>query len=149
IMDQFIAALGQANHALLIDCRTLEPKAVPLPLTDSVVLVCDTRKRHELASSEYNERRAECQRGVALLRAVLPDVRALRDVSVAAFEEHASRLPDTGRRRCRHIVTENARTVAAARALAANELEEFGRLMASSHRSLRDDYEVSSSELDL
>jgi len=149
IMDQFIASLGRADHALLIDCRSLEPQAVPLALSGAVVLICDTRVKHELASSEYNKRRAECQEGVRLLKEALPDIRALRDVSVAELEEHESRLPQPIRKRCRHVVTENARTLAAARALSANDLAEFGRLMALSHRSLRDDYEVSCPELDL
>jgi galactokinase len=149
IMDQFIASLGQADHALLIDCRSLEPQAVPLALPGAVVLICDTRVKHELASSEYNKRRAECQQGVRLLKELLPDIRALRDVSVSQLEEHQSRLPQPIRKRCRHVVTENARTVAAARALSKNDLPEFGRLMALSHRSLREDYEVSCPELDL
>src|SRR5260221_6043789 len=84
-----------------------------------------------------------------MLHQVLPGIRALRDVSVAEFEEHEKRLPDPVRQRCRHVVTENARTLAAARALLENELTEFGRLMVSSHRSLRQDYEVSCPELDL
>jgi len=149
IMDQFIASLGQANHALLIDCRSLVPEAVPLALPGAVVLICDTRVKHELASSEYNKRRSECQQGVKLLKEVLPDIRAFRDVSVAELEEHAARLPQPIRKRCKHVVTENARTVAAARALSANDLAQFGRLMALSHLSLREDYEVSCPELDL
>jgi galactokinase len=149
IMDQFIATLGRADHALLIDCRTLEARPVPLSLPGSVVLVCDTKVKHQLASSEYNKRRAECQRGVDLLRASLPDVRALRDVSVDAFERHESMLSELVRKRCRHVITENARTLAAAEALERNDLRETGRLMFESHRSLRDDYEVSCPELDL
>jgi galactokinase len=149
IMDQFIASLGQADHALLIDCRSLEPQAVPLALPDAVILICDTKVKHELASSEYNKRRAECQQGVKLLKEALPDVRALRDVTVEQFEKHEGRLPEPIRKRCRHVITENDRTVAAVRALSRNDLAEFGRLMALSHRSLRDDYEVSCPELDV
>jgi galactokinase len=149
IMDQFIATLARADHALLIDCRTLEAVPVPLALPGAVILICDTRAKHELASSEYNKRRAECQRGVEILRQWLPDARALRDVSIASFEEHEARLPDPVRGRCRHVVTENARTLSAAHALGQNDLQEVGRLMFASHKSLRDDYEVSSPELDL
>jgi galactokinase len=149
IMDQFIASLGQADHALLIDCRSLEPQAVPLALPGAVVLFFATRVKHDLASSEYNKRRAECQQGVKLLKEVLPEIRALRDVTVSDLEEHQARLPEPIRKRCRHVVTENARTVAAAHALSRNDLVEFGRLMALSHRSLREDYEVSCPELDL
>jgi galactokinase len=148
IMDQFIAALGRAGHALLIDCRALTTRPIPLDTTRALFVVCDTRVKHELAASAYNERRAECERGVELLRAALPGIRALRDVSVAEFEQHAGLLPEPVRRRCRHVVTENARTLAAAEALSADRLEEMGRLMYESHESLRRDYEVSCPELD-
>jgi galactokinase len=149
VMDQFIATLGQSDHALLIDCRTLVTTPVPMSLPDTVVLVCDTRVKHDLSSSEYNRRRDECLRGVDILRRALPGIGALRDVSVADFERLAEKLDEPVRRRCRHVVTENARTLAAVRALSDNDLREFGRLMAESHRSLRDDYEVSCPELDL
>ena len=149
IMDQFIAALGRKGHALLIDCRTLEASPVPLDTSEVAVCICDSKVKHELSASEYNTRRAECERGVALLKGVLPDIKALRDVSVAEFERHGGLLPDPVRRRCRHIVTENERTLAAAAALRRGDLAEMGRLMYLSHRSLRDDYEVSCRELDV
>jgi galactokinase len=148
IMDQFVAALGRRGHALLIDCRSLRSTPVPLDTSETAIVVCDTRVKHDLASSAYNTRRAECERGVELLRAVMPDIRALRDVSVEEFERHEGLLPEPVRRRCRHVVTENARTLAAADALTRGDLWEMGRLMDRSHRSLRDDYEVSSAELD-
>ncbi|MBA3768028.1 MAG: galactokinase [Acidobacteria bacterium] len=148
IMDQLVAALGRRGHALLIDCRSLEVEAIPINLESLAVVVCDTRVQHELSSSEYNKRRAECERGVELLREWLPGIRALRDVSPPEFEQYESRLPDTIRRRCRHVVTENARTLEAARSLRTGNREEMGQLMACSHRSLRDDYEVSCAELD-
>jgi galactokinase len=149
IMDQFVAALGEEGHALLIDCRALT--AVPLPLDTSsmVVAICDTNVKHALASSEYNTRRAECERGVQILSEALPGIRALRDVSVDDFLKHEERLPEPVRRRCRHVVTEDARTLAAAEALRAGELEKMGQLMVLSHASLRDDYEVSCRELDI
>lgn len=149
IMDQFTAALGRSNHALLIDCRSLETNYIPLDTSRVSVVICDTHVKHELASSEYNARRAECERGVEILRQVLPGVRALRDVSVADLQACEERLPEPIRRRCRHIVTENARTLAAANALSAGDLEGMGRLMFLAHDSLRDDYEVSCAELDL
>ena len=149
VMDPMISALGAADHALLIDCRSLEATPVPLALPDHVIAVLDTRVTHELASSAYNDRRAECERGVELLRRWLPDVRALRDVTPDAFEPIAGELPEPVRRRCRHVVGENARTLAAASALRSGDLARFGRLMGESHRSLRDDYEVSCPELDL
>ncbi|HVG39423.1 MAG TPA: galactokinase [Pyrinomonadaceae bacterium] len=149
IMDQYIAALGRAGHALLIDCRSLVPTLIPVDTTETAIVMCDTHVKHELASSEYNLRRAECERGVELLREVLPEIRALRDVSVAEFEPDEQRLPEPIRRRCRHVITENARTLAAATALKNGNLTEMGHLMAASHRSLRDDYEVSCAELDI
>jgi galactokinase len=149
IMDQFVAALGRSGHALLIDCRSLSSTPVPLNTSETAIVVCDTHVKHELASSAYNERRAECERGVELLRAVMPDVKALRDVSVEQFEQHEHVLPEPVRRRCRHVVMENARTLAAADALTRGDLWEMGRLMDRSHKSLRDDYEVSSAELDV
>ena len=149
IMDQFIAALGRAGHALLIDCRSLEAKLVPFDTSQVSVVICDTRVKHKLSSSEYNTRRAECEQGVGILRKSLPGIRALRDVSVAEFEQYEHQLPDVIRRRCRHVVTENERTLAAAEALRRGDLPEMGRLMDRSHRSLRDDFEVSCHELDL
>jgi galactokinase len=149
IMDQFVAALGQKGHALLIDCRTLEATPVPLDTSGMAVVICDTNVKHELSSSEYNVRRAECERGVELLRAALPGIRALRDVSVEEFYRHEGLLPEPIRRRCRHVVTENERTLAAARSLNDGDLDGMGHLMYASHRSLRDDYEVSCRELDV
>ena len=148
IMDQFVAALGRAGHALLIDCRTLEAAPVPLDTARAPVVICDTNVRHELSSSEYNTRRAECERGVELLKEVLPGITQLRDVSVADFKEHEALLPEPVRRRCRHAVTENERTLRAVGALRRGDLGEAGRLMNESHASLRDDYEVSCAELD-
>lgn len=149
IMDQYIAALGRAGNALLIDCRTLEAKHIPLDTAAAAIVICDSRVKHQLASSEYNTRRAECERAVALLREFLPGIRALRDVSVADFNRYGNHLPEPIKRRCRHVVTENERTLRAAEALGAGDLAAMGRLMAVSHQSLRDDYEVSCAELDL
>src|SRR4051812_32077522 len=149
IMDQYIAALGQKDAALLIDCRTLETKSLPIQLGSVSVLICDTRVKHELSSSEYNLRRAECLRASNILAKFMPGVRTLRDVSVADFERLAAQLPGAVRSRCRHVVTENVRTLAAADALAAGDLHAMGKLMSESHVSLRDDYQVSCEELDV
>jgi galactokinase len=149
IMDQLVAACGLRGHALLIDCRSLEMTQIPLDSSRAVVAICDTRVKHELSSSEYNTRRAECERGVRLLSEVLPNVRALRDVSIGEFQMYEEDLPEPVRSRCRHVVTENARTLDAAAALRANDFELMGRLMLKSHESLRDDYEVSCRELDV
>ncbi|MBN1135998.1 MAG: galactokinase [Anaerolineae bacterium] len=147
IMDQFISALGRQGAALLIDCRSLDYQAVSLP-EGARVVVMDTRKARGLADSAYNTRRAECEEGVRLLRAHLPGIRALRDVSCDEFERYASELPDHVRKRCRHVIAENRRVIQSVDALAQGDAAAFGRLMDASHRSLRDDYEVSCAELD-
>jgi galactokinase len=148
IMDQFISLFGQAQHVLLLDCRSLEFKLLPLP--DNVrLIICNTMVKHELASSAYNERRAQCEEGVRVLARVYPHVRALRDVTIEQLEEHRSELSEVVYRRCRHVITENARVLKAGEALERHDLDRFGKLMAESHVSLRDDYEVSADELDL
>ena len=148
LMDQFISCHGRAGHALLLDCRTLDYALLPLPAGVRLV-VCNTMVRHELAGGEYNVRRAQCEEGVRLLARVLPGVRALRDVTTAELERLKGELPPVVYRRCRHVVGEDERVLAARGALERGDLAEFGRLMGESHRSLRDDYEVSCRELDL
>jgi galactokinase len=148
IMDQFVSALGQRDHALLIDCRSLEYQPVPLP-TGAAIIVADTMKRRGLVDSEYNTRRRECEEGVRILQRYLPQVQALRDVSSDQFVEYEGQLPENVRKRCRHIVYENERVLRSVAALRAGDLNAFGRLMNESHISLRDDYEVSCLELDI
>lgn len=149
IMDQLTVSAAQKSHALLIDCRSIEVKHIDLNLPETTLVICNTNVKHELASSAYNQRRQECEDAVTILRRHLPTIRALRDVNPGKLNEHAKELPDVLYRRARHIVTENARTLEAAIALKDGDVEKFGRLMSSSHASLRDDYEVSSAELDL
>lgn len=149
IMDQFASANARRGHALLLDCRSLEFEHLPLDTKNAAVVICDTNVKHNLASSEYNTRRRECEKGVEALREFLPGITQLRDVGVREFEKYAGRLPETIRRRCRHVVTEIERTLKAAEALKQKDLKEFGKLMWASHESLRDDFEVSSRELDL
>ena len=146
LMDQFASACGQAGHALLLDCRTLEWEALPLPAGVSIV-VADTGMRRELGKSEYNNRRAQCEAAVAGLSAVLPGIHALRDVSLDDFNRHAHRLDPLVARRARHVVEECARTRAAVSILKAGRVADFGALMNDCHASLRDLYEVSSPEL--
>jgi len=148
IMDQFTSLFGQAQHALLLDCRSLEFKLLPLPDTVKLV-ICNTMVKHALASSAYNERRAQCEAGVHHLAQFLPNVKALRDVTIDQLEQFGRDLPEVVYRRCRHVIAENARVLAAAEALEQHDLHRFGELMAESHHSLRDDYEVSSKELNL
>ncbi|MFB0534930.1 MAG: galactokinase [Anaerolineae bacterium] len=155
IMDQFISALGQRNHVLLIDCRTLEHEAVKLGAGEgsssppATIVVCDTMKRRGLVDSEYNARRRECEEGVRLLQKRLPGIQALRDVSAAQFERYQEDLPEVVRRRCRHVVYENERVLQSVEALKKGDLSTFGRLMNESHVSLRDDYQVSCRELNV
>ena len=143
IMDQLIAVLGKKDHALLIDCQDLSTEQVAIPREASIV-VADTTKRRELLLSAYNERRQECERGAKLL-----GVGSLRQLSVEEFATREEELPEPIRRRCRHVIYENQRVLEGVDALKEADLEEFGRLMQESHRSLRDDFEVSSAELDL
>jgi len=148
IMDQFVSLFGQEQKALLLDCRSLDFRLLPLP--DNVrLIICNTMVKHALASSAYNERREQCEAGVMVLARHFPQVTALRDATLDQLEQVTSELPEVVYRRCRHVITENARVLAAAEALEQDDLNQFGRLMAESHRSLRDDYEVSSKELDL
>ena len=148
IMDQFISCYGNADSAMLLDCRSLDFQLLPLPPKVRLV-ICNTMVKHEHGSSEYNVRRAECEEGVRQLSKAFPGIRTLRDVSLADLEDHRGFLSDLLYKRCRHVVTENARTRWAAAALESGEIAELRRLMADSHRSLRDDYEVSCRELDI
>jgi len=148
IMDQFIACHGQKERALLLDCRSLEYRPVPLPQEFHLV-ICNTMIKHELAAGEYNKRRAECEAGVRQLSQHHKGVSALRDVTLDQLESERHNLPAAVYDRCRHVITENARVLEAASALERGDVAEMGRLMYESHRSLRDDYEVSCDELDL
>ena len=148
VMDQFVSLFGHAQKALMLDCRSLKFELLPLPGNVRLV-ICNTMVKHELASGAYNERRAQCEAGVKHLAKFVANVTALRDVTLAQLEQFGGDLPEVVYRRCRHVITENARVLSAARALEQGDLKEFGGLMAASHQSLREDYEVSSEELDL
>ncbi len=147
IMDQMASAWGRKDHAILLDCRTLEVEMVPIPPGVAIV-VADTLVRRELAASEYNRRRRECEEAVRILAQYLPGIRALRDVSPEDLERYGHHLPPVLLRRARHVVTSNARVLGTVAALRAGDLETVGQAMRRSHISLRDDYEVSSPELD-
>lgn len=149
IMDQYIVCMGQADHALLIDCRTLANEAVPLDLRDARIVICNSMVKHELAAGEYNTRRAECSDGVRRLAQHLPGIQSLRDVTIEEFDQVAAILPDTIRRRCNHVINENERVMLAVEALKRGDLAILGQLLYASHESLQYDYEVSCPELDL
>jgi galactokinase len=148
IMDQFVSCMGKAEHAFLLDCRSLEYQFVPIPPGVELV-VCNTRVKHDLATGAYNQRRAECEEGVHHFAKWNPGVHALRDVSVQMLQQHSKDLPATIAKRCTHVVLENQRTLEAASAFTAGDLAKVGKLMRESHDSLRDLYEVSCRELDL
>jgi galactokinase len=144
-MDQMVSMLGRAGHALFLDTRSLDTEQVPLPLEAAGLrlVVIDTRAGHRLVDGAYADRRAACEAAAATL-----GVPALRDATPAQVEAAADALGEEGLRRARHVVTENARVLEAVRLLRAGEPERLGPLLAASHASLRDDYEVSSPELD-
>lgn len=143
IMDQMISAAGVADHALLIDCRSLATRPMPLP-PGAAVVVLDTATRRGLVDSAYNERRAQCE-----VAARHFGVRALRDVTIAQLEAARPALDDLTYRRARHVITENDRVLQACDAMAAGDAAALGRLLDASHLSLRDDFQVSNRELDL
>ena len=143
IMDQMISAAGVAGHALLIDCRSLETTSIPLPAGYAVV-VLDTATRRGLAGSAYNERRSQCEAAARHF-----GVKALRDVSVSQLEAAQADLDPLIYRRARHVVTENARVLQACDEMRTGNALELGRLLDASHASLRDDFEVSSHELNV
>ena len=159
IMDQTISLLGRADHGLFLDCRSLKYEHVPLNLDAHCIAICNTKVKRELAASEYNKRRAECERGVDILKQWIPGISSLRDISLADFEKYEGKLPALTQKRCRYVIEENTRVLDAVSTLKArnqqttqkvdNPLIAFGRLMNASHKGLRDDYEVSCPELNL
>ena len=148
IMDQFISALGRENHALFLDCRDLTYRHVPLR-DDVKIVVCNSGVKRALAQSEYEVRLNQCRQAVAQIASTGRAVKSLRDVQPADLEAARSVLSEILFRRARHVVTENHRVLEAVKVLESGDIERFGRLMNASHESLRDDYEVSSKELDV
>ena len=155
IMDQAASCLGRDGQAILLDCRSLEYTYVPVELPDTRLLIFDTGVPHTLAASGYNERRAQCEEAATRLAAMIAEheperaVTALRDVTVDDLERYGARLPELLMKRSRHVVNENARTLAAVEALRAGDAERLGALLDQSHESLRDLYQVSCPELDV
>jgi len=147
IMDQFASACGEAERLMLLDCRSLEYRSLPLP-KNTVIVVADTTVRRKLTSGEYNDRRAACEEAVRLLARDLPGIQALRDVSMEIFNGLSHKLPVTVEKRARHIVEEIERTRQAIPLLEQDKTRAFGQLMNACHISLRDLYEVSIPELD-
>ncbi|HVM72307.1 MAG TPA: galactokinase [Anaerolineales bacterium] len=147
IMDQFASACGEADRLMLLDCRSLEYRSLPLPAGTAIV-VADTTVRRKLTSGEYNARRAACENAVRLLSSDLPGIQSLRDVSLEQFNRLSHKLPPLEQKRARHVVEEIERTYQVVPLLEQGRTKEFGQLMNACHASLRDLYEVSVPELD-
>jgi galactokinase len=148
VMDQYISCCGVAGHALLIDCRSLESRNVAIA-PNLRLLIANSRVRHQHAGGEYNLRRDACEEGVRLLSRYLGPIQALRDVTPKQLEAKRRKLPELIYRRCRHIVTENARVLEAERALGSGDFVACGRAMNASHISMRDDFEITCPEVDM
>jgi galactokinase len=148
IMDQYIACCGVKDHALMIDTRDLTSRAVPLP-PDVRLVICNTMVKHSHAGGEYNQRRKEVEEGTRAIQQVNPSIRELRDATLEDLEAARSKMSDDAFRRCRHIITENARVQEAVAALAAGNMQRMGQLMAEAHASYRVDFQASCREADL
>ncbi|MGB0984960.1 MAG: galactokinase [Saprospiraceae bacterium] len=148
IMDQFASVMGKKNQVMLLDCKSLEFEYFPLDLEDYELLLLNTNVSHALASSEYNTRKRECEKGVEIAQQKYLEVTSLRDLTVEMLSEVIGEMPEKVASRCRHIVTENDRVQAATKALVAKDFARLGELIYESHNSLQVDYEVSCKELD-
>ena len=148
IMDQLVVCCGRANHALMLDCRSLEFRLVEIPSHVHIVL-CNSMVRHSNTGGEYNTRRAEIESGVRVLAQYNPSIKFLRDATMDDLYAHKNEMPDEVFRRCRHVITENQRVLDGAAAFERGDLIRFGELMAQSHDSYRDDFEASCDECDV
>ncbi|OAT74837.1 galactokinase [Parageobacillus thermoglucosidasius] len=147
IMDQFAVGMGKRNHAMLLNCQTLEYRYLPVSMNNCSIVIANTNKKRGLADSAYNERRATCEAALAKLQKHI-NIASLGDLTSEQLEQYKHLLSPLEQKRARHAVTENERTVEAAAALEKGDLVRFGELMKQSHISLRDDYEVTGMELD-
>ncbi len=143
IMDQMISAKGNENHAMLLDCRSLETQSVSMP-EDMAVVIINSNKKRGLVDSEYNTRREQCEEAARIFGA-----KALRDVTIEQFEAKVSELDTVVAKRARHVITENDRTLEAAKALRSHDMKRMAELMAESHASMRDDFEITVKEIDV
>lgn len=149
IMDQFASAMGKENHAIFLNCRDLGYELVPLDLKGMKIVISNTNKKHSLGSSKYNERRAECEAGFAILKQCMPEKTCLGEISAEEYAKYRHFIVDeVVLKRIDHVISENDRVLRAVDALRKGDVELFGSLMNESHNSLRDDYEVSCFELD-
>lgn len=148
IMDQYISLLGKKNHALFLDSRTLKYKQIPLHLKDYVIMIADSRCHRKLKNSDYNVRRIESEEAFEIFKKYKPRIKSIRDIKIKDLLKYKNKLSIVHAKRIKHVVTENTRVIESVKALENGRLEKFGQLMNESHVSLRDNYEVSSPELD-
>ncbi|RSK45354.1 galactokinase [Hymenobacter rigui] len=149
LMDQFASIMSRAGQVVRLDCRSLEYVYFPFDTQAAQVVLCNSGVKHNLADSEYNVRRSQCERGVAVLRRYYPTIQTLRDVTLAQLQAHQQEMDELTYRRCRYVIEENERVLRACDYLNAGDLTAFGQQMYASHAGLRDDYEVSCPELDV
>jgi galactokinase len=148
IMDQFASMMGSEGKAFVLDCRSLQYRYVPVDLSSCSIVLCDSMVKHSLASTAYNTRREECEAGVKIIGKYYPDIKSLRDATLAMVEELRSEFPGKVYDRCKYVVQENERVVAASKDLEQGDLVSFGKRMYDSHHGLSTMYEVSCPELD-
>ena len=149
IMDQFASAMGKENNAIFLKCDDLTYQYVPLELDGKKIVISNTKAKHSLGSSKYNERRSECDAGFAILKEAMPEKNCLGEISVEEFEKYAHLIEnETIRRRIKHVITEDDRVLKSIDALNAGDVKLFAQYMNGSHDSLRYDYEVTGNELD-
>lgn len=149
IMDMFASMMGKADHVIKLDCRSLAYTYAPLQMDGISIVLCDSQVKHSLVTSEYNTRRAECEAGVRFLQVFYPEIKSLRDVTMAMLDKHLRDAEPLIYRRCAYVVQENQRLLDGVAALEANNIAAFGQLMYGSHEGLSKQYEVSCPELDI
>lgn len=148
IMDMFASLMGRANHAIKLDCRSLEAEYFPIRMPDHALVLCDSGVKHQLVDSAYNIRRRECEEGVAALSTIFPNIRSLRDVTLTMLFSEKKRLRDVVFQRCKFVIEENMRVISACNALKNNDLGLFGELLYQSHEGLQHEYDVTCAETD-
>jgi galactokinase len=148
IMDQYASVMGKEDHAMLLDCRSLERKYFPIQSDNYTVVLCNTNVKHSLVDSEYNVRRQQCEEGVAILKKHFPDIESLRDLTFDQLEAHKSELSEVVYRRCKYVIEENDRVGAFCDSLVKADTEQLGKLLFAAHDGLQHEYEVSCTELD-
>jgi len=150
IMDQYVSCLGKKNYALFIDCRSDDYELIPLKDHNYQIVICNSKIQRGLVNSEYNKRKEECKIAAEFFKHKLNrEIRTLRDITIDEYKKYQEQLPEVTARRARHVISENYRVQAGVKALREENFSAFGQLMIESHQSLKDDYEVSCTELDL